>query len=706
MPEVAGSIEVEVRADLDPYTRDLALAQQQAVRANASIAGALKGVSNATDLATESTEKFQKAQEVLSKFLKGSFNEVISQIGKLAGEYKGLLGIGGIGAAFYSFGRAVTFAKNAAEAASEEFEQLDNRLKSTQGALGITTVDLIELTRAIGESTDRSSKDLAKLALELGSTGEIQGENLREALELLPAIAGRVGSLSKAAEILGAALRNPAENFRLLRQAGVEFDKDTQQRIENMRLFEQRAEAARIVLAELRDELDVDQREEGWNKLGESVTRLAANIAGAVAAMFNLEGVTSTISNGVERLNRFFFPKTLQDNINAAQVSLEGAKDTLDAFTNSAAAAVPILGAMTTAALQAGVASRDLALYIAQVAKAETDAAVAMDAMNRRAARQREEVDGVTRGLRNQLQALQGTSAQGQARAQARQLGLDPGSETVKNWERLYEAIRKAQRARSREGQPDMITLENERIGRQIELLRFSNEEQKIQQELLRIELALKRQGRDVDQERLKALGDRMRLLRDTRALVSTIEEGFSSLFSNMTSALSEFAATGKFKFKDFANSVIRDLVRIATQAFVTKPLLQLITGIANPIVAGLGGGSATPQIAGLQHGGSFTVPGAGNSDKPALLVGLTPGEDVRVTPAGQRLAGGGGRVTVVNNVNSSKDFEVESKERSGPNGERIIEQTFNEVMRRISRGDADPTFGSRFGVRPRTVQR
>lgn len=55
---------------------------------------------------------------------------------------------------------------------------------------------------------------------------------------------------------------------------------------------------------------------------------------------------------------------------------------------------------------------------------------------------------------------------------------------------------------------------------------------------------------------------------------------------SSLEDALVEFTTTGKLSFSDLADSMIRDLVRIAYQAMVVAPLVQSLTGM-------FGGGSA-----------------------------------------------------------------------------------------------------------------
>jgi len=74
-------------------------------------------------------------------------------------------------------------------------------------------------------------------------------------------------------------------------------------------------------------------------------------------------------------------------------------------------------------------------------------------------------------------------------------------------------------------------------------------------------------------------------------------------VFDGMTDALTDFVVDGKFKFTDFANSVIRDLVRIAIQQQVTGPLASGMSGLLG------GSGGATASIFDLF---SWAGPGSG----------------------------------------------------------------------------------------------
>lgn len=80
-------------------------------------------------------------------------------------------------------------------------------------------------------------------------------------------------------------------------------------------------------------------------------------------------------------------------------------------------------------------------------------------------------------------------------------------------------------------------------------------------------------------------LGDQLQTLRSIN----------QSVFSNMGSAIDNFVRTGKFAFKDFARSVIQDIISIAMKAQATKILSAAFGGFSS-----LWGGPSTMGLASL----------------------------------------------------------------------------------------------------------
>lgn len=87
----------------------------------------------------------------------------------------------------------------------------------------------------------------------------------------------------------------------------------------------------------------------------------------------------------------------------------------------------------------------------------------------------------------------------------------------------------------------------------------------------------------------------------------------FDSFTGNMNSAIDRFVDTGKFSFSDFANSVIKDLIRIQLQTQASQALSSIlgvvgtaIAGAFNGTSIGLGGATATGP--GTTAGGAGAV--------------------------------------------------------------------------------------------------
>lgn len=107
------------------------------------------------------------------------------------------------------------------------------------------------------------------------------------------------------------------------------------------------------------------------------------------------------------------------------------------------------------------------------------------------------------------------------------------------------------------------------------------------------------------------------------RAAIESIKEQYSeynvaqmstmSLFNNMSDALDNFIDTGKFKFSDFARSIILDLAKIAAKAALSKIFTALGTAIFGGKAAGgpvIGG---KPYVVG-ENGPELFVPNSNGS--------------------------------------------------------------------------------------------
>jgi lambda family phage tail tape measure protein len=111
------------------------------------------------------------------------------------------------------------------------------------------------------------------------------------------------------------------------------------------------------------------------------------------------------------------------------------------------------------------------------------------------------------------------------------------------------------------------------------------------------------------------AIGRRLEELRRSVDPAVTAVETLDSVFSNMGNAIDSFVETGKFKFADFARSIIADIAKIALKAAATKILTSIFGGMFG--VPGLAAGGPTmagkPYLVGEQ-GPELFVPNSAGS--------------------------------------------------------------------------------------------
>ena len=97
---------------------------------------------------------------------------------------------------------------------------------------------------------------------------------------------------------------------------------------------------------------------------------------------------------------------------------------------------------------------------------------------------------------------------------------------------------------------------------------------------------------------------------------IGTMSENVSQLtqnaFQGLSDGIAELVTTGKMNFNDFANSIIKDMIRIATQQLILRPILQGISGLFGG--GGGGGGGGLPGF-----GMDSIIPGLGLGNTPAF---------------------------------------------------------------------------------------
>lgn len=188
--------------------------------------------------------------------------------------------------------------------------------------------------------------------------------------------------------------------------------------------------------------------------------------------------------------------------------------------------------------------------------------------------------------------------------------------------------------------------------------------------------------------------------IEDISNVAKSTENAMTSAFQGMEDALVDFAMTGKLNFKDLANSIIKDMLRIAIQQMILRPILGAMFPGSSVIPMQPGGGYANGgafgsygEISAFANGGIVNKPtmfafangGAGQlglmgEAGPEAIMPLQRGSDGKL---GVRAAGGGevNNVTVNVNVESGSTDQTATASGAAQLGKAIASAIRVELM-------------------------
>ena len=81
----------------------------------------------------------------------------------------------------------------------------------------------------------------------------------------------------------------------------------------------------------------------------------------------------------------------------------------------------------------------------------------------------------------------------------------------------------------------------------------------------------------------------------------------FEQAGERIEKALIKAARTGELSFSDMAESILRDLAKIAAQQLITNPLEQLISGIGGGVTTPSNAVNITMNVSGVSDGAGLT---------------------------------------------------------------------------------------------------
>jgi lambda family phage tail tape measure protein len=197
----------------------------------------------------------------------------------------------------------------------------------------------------------------------------------------------------------------------------------------------------------------------------------------------------------------------------------------------------------------------------------------------------------------------------------------------------------------------------------------------------------------------------------EARKSAKMMQETFSGAFSRLEDSLVEFVKTGKFNFKDLADFIITELIRISIRQAVLAPVIGAIGGIFSSLAGGAatggstGGGSGNYSLGNsyqFANGGVMTNLGSmplktyarggianspqmalfGEGSTPEAYVPLPDGRRIPVAMSGSS-AGASAQVSVVVNMNGdSAEGDVQSSSKFGEGlGKAIVNVVRQELI-------------------------
>jgi len=165
----------------------------------------------------------------------------------------------------------------------------------------------------------------------------------------------------------------------------------------------------------------------------------------------------------------------------------------------------------------------------------------------------------------------------------------------------------------------DSLQYDKDRLAVQEKMMFATDRE--LKQEMLRLDVAreikavnesyLPDEEKSVEMGRIREKEAMKSLQIDAQDRLERMKEFTSVVFSNMSTAIDNFVKTGKLNFKDFARSIIQDLIAIQLKAQATALLGMAFKGMGLPGIGG--GGGFVNDMGGMELAGSLGFANGGD---------------------------------------------------------------------------------------------
>lgn len=542
---------------------------------------------------------------------------------------------------------------------------IEGLIKSTGSAAGLTVSQINQLSQSIAFATLAGVNQAREAAAVLLTFVAISGKEFKRTLRLSQDLAQLgFGSMRNAAVQLGKALEDPTIGLSALRRVGVSFTPVLREQIILLAELGRSAEAVALTLSTIEEQTGGAGRAAATgltgaiDNLGDSFTRFFETLSKQKGIIGILDRLARGTAKGIDILERGLREPTgpeLNANVNRARERLRRQVERLGPALESADPQVmtmvqrmidPLLKELFDAreALSIKIAEFNKKFAAQQTAVVQSETVQALKDLNK---------------LKDTLNKLRES--------------IDPGFKATKDFNRsiriLDEAllkniislteynrlveraeIRQSNAARSaifwnkalREQQKiadqanrvlkRMITTRNrafeateqqiESILRESQALLISGKARKVELEVLKAEIRLKKAGIDITEKEIVLLLERVRknaeLREEVRRAVRDETEALKD-FTRVIGTAFEDALVKGASFRDLLKSIEEDLIRIVTRIAITKPFETALT-------TAIEGGKLDKDAEGIEKIGFFlgdilkSVFGFGNQEKQKQL--------------------------------------------------------------------------------------
>jgi hypothetical protein len=223
----------------------------------------------------------------------------------------------------------------------------------------------------------------------------------------------------------------------------------------------------------------------------------------------------------------------------------------------------------------------------------------------------------------------------------------------------IEQGIRDLDRSETAKSVKDMeISNANQKksIESQYQTMILMGRERLVQNAMIQKKLELEASGVAYSEDEKNRLVEQSGLLADLNYQVSEARKGadaWAGAWNKAGDALTDFVMTGKINVGDFANSVIRDLIRINLQRNAIEPMANALGGM----IKGSGGdgilGSIGSAFGGMFGFGGTRATGGDVTGGKDYIVGEFGPERFRAPSNGTIVPSGGGDVNVTVNVSA-----------------------------------------------------